>query len=83
MAYGPTQNKQHHIHTIQTINYFSEKHNIHSKFKLCDATAIVSVTKEFNRPGNAFDVETQGGTQVTRGIGDVPRNRVPFSPSGK
>ena len=21
-----------------------------------------------------------GGTQVTRGIGDVPRNRVPFSP---
>ena len=24
--------------------------------------------------------QTRGGTQVKRGIGDVPRNRVPFSP---
>ena len=29
------------------------------------------------------DAPGGGGTQVERGIWDVPRNRVPFSPSGK
>ena len=30
-----------------------------------------------------FLIKSRGCTQVTRGIGDVPRHRVPFRPSGK